>query len=272
MDQPPANRVPPDWRRPPGVSSGTWAYVNQGSIADRYDAFVANTPLCRLDQQIIRQTLSDPKVTEDPQELPIVLDLGCGTGRTMIPLATQGYLVIGVDLSDAMLRQVTGKACEANVEKRVHVLRANLVQMECLADSCVDHAVCMFSTLGMIQGRQNRKRMLEHIARAVRPSGKFVVHVHNRWAALHEPGGTWALVWSWLRSQFKSDHEFGDSVYEYRGLEKMFMHRYSHREFTNDLVDSGWRVDSLNMISLDGQTLVHSTSKAGGFIAVCSRE
>lgn len=286
MSQPPANQPPPDWRRPRGVAPGTWAYVNQRSIADHYDDFVADTPLCQLDDQIIRQAFpgfprepsdqndSAPNVIapsdQGDKSCETILDLGCGTGRTAIPLAKRGYEVIGVDLSRKMLEKLLAKSnvAEPNLAKRVHGVQANLVQLECFADDSVDHAVCMFSTLGMIAGRDNRQAMLGHVARIVRPHGKFVLHVHNRWAALHEPGGTRKLASSWWRSLREREHEFGDASYAYRGLEKMFMHRYSRGELVSDLESCGWMIDEMNLVSLDGASMVQSIRKAGGFIVI----
>ncbi len=168
------------------MAPGTWDYVNERSIADRYDAFVADTPLCRLDQADPAGSPAAIRSANDRQE--IVLDLGCGSGRSALPLADRGYTVVGIDLSQAMLevmsgKTVTGAGC-------VLPLRANLVQLDCLADHSADHAVCLFSTLGMIQGRQHRRQMLRHVARVVRPGGNFLVHVHHRWAAVREHRGT----------------------------------------------------------------------------------
>lgn len=273
MSQPPANQPPPDWRRPRGVAPGTWAYVNQRSIADRYDDFVADTPLCQLDDQIIRQAF--PGFPKEPNGqtadvVEAILDLGCGTGRTAIPLAERGYDVIGVDLSHTMLSRMLAKTegLDERSRNRIQAVQANLVQLECFADNSIDHAVCMFSTLGMIAGRSNRQTMLRHVTRIVRPGGKFVLHVHNRWAALQESGGTAKLFRSWCRSLLDRDHELGDAVYAYRGLEKMFMHRFSRRELVKDLEDCGWGIDEVNLVSLDGATMVQSTRNAGGFIVV----
>lgn len=270
MSQPPDNEPVAQWRRPDGVSQGTWDYVHQRAIADHYDAFVADTPLCQLDQQIIQQSLPDPNTEPSRQNPTVVLDLGCGTGRTILPLAERGYQVIGADLSESMLQQARAKATHQGVDERVHLLRANLVQLGCIANASVDHVVCMFSTLGMIQGRANRKRVLCHARRIIRPNGRFIVHVHNRWAAFWERHGIRHLVSSWLQSRFDRDQEFGDRVYAYRGLDKMFMHRFSHRELIHDLHESGWTTETVNCVSLVGKDMVTSSVKAGGFIAVCS--
>ena len=125
----PAQSAPPQWRRPSGVSPGTWDYVHQRSIANHYDDFVADTPLCEVDQQIIRQNF--PELTKIPSSGPVtVLDLGCGTGRHSLPLAQSGYQIIGIDLSRAMLNVTRSKAAQLGVTARVHPVQANLVQFE----------------------------------------------------------------------------------------------------------------------------------------------
>ena len=47
-----------------------------------------------------------------------ILDLGCGTGSILLPLAQEGFDVIGVDLSSEMLTEADHKAMEAGVSVR----------------------------------------------------------------------------------------------------------------------------------------------------------
>ncbi|WP_372724328.1 class I SAM-dependent methyltransferase [Novipirellula sp.] len=269
MNQPPKTTRPPDWRRPIGVSAGTWSYVNERTIADHYDAFVADTPLCALDQSILKEVFPGTLSDDSSLSLTSIVDLGCGSGRVAMELANRGYQVVGVDLSQRMLEVMMTKASQLALQRQIHAIRANLVQLDCFADQSIDHAVCLFSTLGMIQGRRNRQQMLRHVARIVRPQGRLVLHVHNRWSALREPGGWRSLVRSWVKSRWQSDHEFGDSVYQYRGLEKMFMHRFSKRELMSDLQATQWDVAQFHSLSIDGASMVTgSRSPVGGFIVV----
>lgn len=278
MNQPPKLDAPAQWRRPPGVAPGTWDYVNQRAIADRYDAFVADTPLCRLDESILHKHF--PSVGSETD--CAVIDLGCGSGRAALPLSRRGYQVVGVDLSPAMLRVMRDKLIETEAGSThdsghrgaVHAVQASIVDLDCFGDQSIDHAVCLFATIGMVQGRENRRQMLTHVRRIVKPGGKFVLHAHNIMASLHEPGGKRAALKSLVKSLASNEHEFGDAYYAYRGLENMFMHRFTQSELKRDLSESGWQIDQWNLVSPDGSSLISSAgvlgSKAGGFIVVAS--
>jgi SAM-dependent methyltransferase len=227
-----------------------------------------------LDEQFVATNLPDLKTV--PQT---VLDFGCGTGRLAIPLAERGYRVVGIDLSQRMLEQTLAKArqrlqaggpgsCEP---AGLSAVRANLVELECLASDSADHAICMFSTLGMIQGRSNRIQFLRHACRTVRAGGVLIVHVHRRWAALRESGGLRRLVRSWGRCVRHNDWEFGDATYAYRGLEDMFMHRFTAREIASELRTAGWTIHGIERVDLSGKALTPSTWNSSGFFVVCRR-
>ncbi len=281
------------WRRPAGVALGTWRYVHEGAIASRYNAFVAGTPLCQLDLELLAEVFpsaDQTPVTPDPRESPVarnqlqrelcegdrsekkndhgrkwLLDLGCGTGRASELLAAAGYGVLAVDLSIPMLDQVR----ERNLGSVIPI-QANLVELDCLAANVADGAVCLFSTLGMIQGRSNRRRFLAHVRRIVRPASPFYLHLHHRYAALTNLPGLRQLTISAVRSVMRPDWEFGDAVYAYRGLPDMFLHQFSRRELLADFAATGWRVQRWERLSLDGAKLLDrgERSVAGGFLVV----
>jgi len=83
--------------------------VQQRTIADHYDAFVADTPLCRLDQQLLEHWLPANSLAAAGQ---VVLDLGAGTGRAAVPLASRGYQVIAIDLSQPMLVRLNERSAQ----------------------------------------------------------------------------------------------------------------------------------------------------------------
>ena len=261
---------PPQWQLPPGVAPGTWDYVHSPTIAASYGAFLAASGIEPIDWEIVRSALPPPA----PQRGTVVADFGCGSGRTLLPLAAAGYAALGIDLSQAMLEALAAEARQQGLP--VALLRANLVQLQCLADASVDHGVCLFSTLGMIQGRLHRRGVLRHMARIVRPGGRLILHVHNRWAALADPGGPAWLASSYWRSIRRAHCDPGDRVYAYRGLADMFLHSYSRRELLADLRSARLRVVALHPLNRRADAPLPAARwlpmlRAGGYIAVCTQ-
>lgn len=259
------------WQLPPGVSRGTWDYVTQPSIATEYDGFHDGHPLLELDKRIVAEHLG-PASTRPDGSPRIAIDFGCGTGRNLTPLAEQGWRVVGVDLSAEMLREYRAKASKTAKTEPV-AIHANMVRLEFFADGFADAVLCMYSSLGMVQGRANRRSFMAHAARILRPDGRFFVHVHNRGSWLRDPGGVRRTVRDWFRSLRDKTWELGDSVYAYRGLPSMYLHVYAERELKRDLASSGlelvryYRLNRQSSQLLQGAWLPHLRS--GGFLAVC---
>lgn len=55
-----------------------------------------------------------------------ILELACGTGRALIPLAQAGFEITGVDISEAMLAIARRKAVQANVAERIALVQADI--------------------------------------------------------------------------------------------------------------------------------------------------
>lgn len=58
-----------------------------------------------------------------------ILELACGTGRVLIPLARQGYEVTGVDISPAMLEVARRKAAAEGLTERVSLVEQDMRQL-----------------------------------------------------------------------------------------------------------------------------------------------
>lgn len=266
----------PDWQLPPGVTRGVWDYAQSDSVADDYDDYHALNTLFEFEEQVLREEFGQP--TSDG----IIADLGCGTGRALLPLVRAGWGGLAVDLSAKMLDVVREKA---ELEKLpIDCLEANLVELndELLATESVDHAMCLFSTLGMIRGRANRRQSLQQMNRILRPGGRLVLHVHNFWFNLRDPGGPGWVLRSLLRL-FKSKSaadpnafELGDKTFPYRGLPNFFLHVFRERELRRDLKEANLSVR--RWIPLDVKrrhALNHAwclpTLRANGWIVVCEK-
>ncbi|MFV1964226.1 MAG: class I SAM-dependent methyltransferase [Pirellulaceae bacterium] len=261
----------PHWQLPSGVTRGLWDYVHSSTVADDYDEYFAHNRLFQFDEQVLLRELEVRGVGEGK----VVADLGCGTGRALLALARRGLLGVAIDLSPSMLDIVRLKALDERLP--ILCLRSNLVELDALADNSVDAAISLFSTLGMIQGRGNRQRALQHVSRIVKPGGPFVMHVHNYWYHLSDPGGPWWLIANLWRSCFQRDIEAGDKYFNYRGVPNMFLHLFRRSELTRSLRRAGFRIRTF--IPLDPRRhralrwpWLLGAMRANGWIAVCEVE
>lgn len=258
---------PPEWQLPPGVTRGLWDYAHSDPIADDYDEYFAFNRLFEFDEQVVFRELERRAIGDGG----LVADLGCGTGRAIVPLVRQGYRGLAVDLSQRMLDIVREKADSESLP--IECLHANLVELDGVADESVDAAISLFSTLGMIRHRANRLLALRHTARILKPGSPFVLHVHNYWYNLYDPGGPWWLLQNLFRATVVRDLEAGDKFFHYRGLPNMFLHVFRLGELKRDLRRAGFRI--ARVIPLDPTrhrslsfSWVFSSLRANGWIIV----
>jgi SAM-dependent methyltransferase len=234
MPKPP----PADWQLPPGVNCGLWDYLHDPGIARGYDASLAGTPLFDIDQCFVQQHCPQPGR---------LLDLGCGTGRLLLAMAQRGWWTLGVDLSAEMLRVAADKATSAGVS--AHLLRANIAELDGLADGLFDCVACLFSTLGMVMGAAQRRRVIGHAFRVLRPGGRFLLHVHNRWFNAWDRAGRAWLLRDALRSWTGSEN--GDRVMPvHQGIAGLTLHLFTRREACRMLTDAGFRLLEVRPVSL----------------------
>jgi ubiquinone/menaquinone biosynthesis C-methylase UbiE len=104
-----------------------------------------------------------------------VLDVPCGFGRHAVPLAREGYRVVGVDRSEALLAEARRRAGDAGSPTLV---RADYREMP-FGDESFDGALNMFSSLGYL-GDSEDTTVLGEIARVLRPGGRLVIETMHR--------------------------------------------------------------------------------------------
>src|SRR5262249_4261352 len=146
----------PDWQLPPGVDRGLWDYLHAADMIAGYDEQMRASHLARADIAYCDRVFSVPGK---------LLDLGCGTGRLCAHFAGKGFECVGVDLSEEMLAKA-----RANTPSATFV-NANLVELAELPDKSFDYAACLFSTLGMVRGAENRAKVLANTFRVLKPGG-----------------------------------------------------------------------------------------------------
>lgn len=230
------------WNLPPGVSPGTWESFEREDWATEEDRWLANTPLIELDQAFVGEMLPAPRGR--------VADLGCGAGRVSLALARRGFPVLAVDLSKTMLEKVRsqGMAEKLNIE----CLQANLVELgEIPTQSCAD-AVCLFSTLGMIRGSENRRKAVAEFHRILAPGGRLILHAHQFGWNLRQYGGAAWLAKHLVDSLALKKVELGDRFATYRGVPNFYLHSFRKSELRQLLLRSGFEIETWRPLTGDG--------------------
>jgi SAM-dependent methyltransferase len=106
-----------------------------------------------------------------------ILELGCGTGRVLIPLARQGYRITGVDASAAMLERARGKVAEENLSERVTLVEQEMRKLE-----LEERFNLVFAALNSFAHLHTTEEQLETLARIQRhlnPGGLLVLDMFN---------------------------------------------------------------------------------------------
>lgn len=124
-----------------------------------------------------------------------VLDLGCGTGNSFMPLLSRGYRVTACDISPAMVERARAKA-----RGRARVLVADMRSLGALGEhdlvTCIDEPVNYLLSEGEVQG------FFDSVARNIAPGGVLVFDVNTTAtyrsafaeSARYEAGG-WRFLW-----------------------------------------------------------------------------
>jgi SAM-dependent methyltransferase len=96
-----------------------------------------------------------------------LLDLGCGSGGHLLPLAKRGYDVVGVDSSPSMLGAASDKIAESGLAIGLHEGDVRTVQLE----RTFDAALLMFAVLGYQTSNDDVLATLRNARAHLRPGG-----------------------------------------------------------------------------------------------------
>ena len=99
-----------------------------------------------------------------------MIDLGCGGGQWLARLAAEGYVPVGVDASQAMLRTARSIAPTATL---IHGSFAEVSLPPC------DAVTSLGEPLNYLSGARSFKRTLKNVYRSLRPGGLFIFDVRE---------------------------------------------------------------------------------------------
>lgn len=150
-----------------------------------------------------------------------ILDVGCGTGRHAIELATRGYHVTGIDLSASML----DKAREKASQQGVHI---DFAQHDARNLPFVDafDLVIMLCEGGfsLMETDEMNFEILKNATKALKKGGKFIFTTLN---------GLFPIYHSVDRFHAET-HEEGNAAYQSTGFDLMTFRDHNITEATDD--------------------------------------
>ena len=141
-----------------------------------------------------------------------ILELGCGSGRLLVPLLRDGHRVVGVDRSAAMLGRCAARiaALGRAARQRGQLVRADFRHLPfpgAATDDTADAAgaarfpliVCPFNGFMHLYTRQDVEQCLAQVRRLLAPGGLFAFDVLN-------PDPAWLArdpLRRWSRTRFR---------------------------------------------------------------------
>jgi SAM-dependent methyltransferase len=110
-----------------------------------------------------------------------VLELGCGTGRISLPLASAGVPLIGVDRSAAMLALARRRLNRGRLHRHLRLVQADIRQLPFASAAMVrrrsrDGVAMVMAPYGILQSLLSERdltRTLAEIHRVLQPNGTF---------------------------------------------------------------------------------------------------
>lgn len=104
-----------------------------------------------------------------------LLDLACGAGAGTVLLAKAGFVVVGIDGSQTMLRCTTQRAEAAGID--IRLFRQDMRTLE--LSQQFDVVTCLFDALNYLLREDELAKLFVRIAALLRPQGLFVFDLNT---------------------------------------------------------------------------------------------
>ena len=161
-----------------------------------------------------------------------LLLLGVGGGREAIPLARMGFRVMGVDYVAAMVERAKENAARRGIS--IEGLVQEISRLD-VPESAYDVVWLSRAMYSCVPTRARRVRMVQRIARALRPGGLFLCQFH--WRPAPRPVGKGALVRKLAAACTLGNlaYEEGDILW----LNVEFVHEFSSEDAIRSELEEG---------------------------------
>jgi len=109
----------------------------------------------------------------------MILDVGCGAGRTSFELAKRGHKVVGIDLSQALIDRAKERALREKVSITFKVMNALKLAFR---NNYFSGAIFSYNGIGFIPRKEGKLKFLKGIYRVLKPNAYFFFNTHNIFA------------------------------------------------------------------------------------------
>jgi SAM-dependent methyltransferase len=152
-----------------------------------------------------------------------VLEIGCGTGRVLIPTARAGFEIVGLDLSDDMLTVCKRHLADEpdDVQKRTTLIKADMRDFDLQRQFAL--ITIPFRPFQHLITVEDQISCLEAVHRHLRPGGKLILDLFNPWIEF--------LARDNLDEEFGEEPEF--ELPDGRKVLRRF--RINERDFSNQI-------------------------------------
>lgn len=159
-----------------------------------------------------------------------VLELGCGTGRALLPLAVSAIPCTGVDSSPALLAAARVKLSQTGLADRVTLAQADMRHLD-LPDPDFGLAVCLSNTLMHLPTQADQMDALGRAYHHLRPGGALLLDLFSpdvsrliQVDGLQELADTWtdgatgATVYKWVVRRTSLAHQIQETLFIYEEI------------------------------------------------------
>ncbi len=112
-----------------------------------------------------------------------ILDLACGPGRHVLPLAAAGYTVTAVDTSDYLLGRLKEALAATAISDQVEIVATDMRQFS--RDNSYDLVLSMWTSFGYFDHLGDDLKVLQNVYASLRDGGKFLLDVAGKEYILH---------------------------------------------------------------------------------------
>jgi 2-polyprenyl-3-methyl-5-hydroxy-6-metoxy-1,4-benzoquinol methylase len=151
-----------------------------------------------------------------------ILDIGCGTGRHSIELSKRGYEIVGIDLSESLLKRAKEKATEQNLQIVFQRHDARNLPFWHQFDLVIMLCEGAFS---LMETDEMNFQILQNAANALKPKGKLIFTTLN---------GLFPLFHS-VEKFLKSETKEGNAIYGNNSFDLMTFRDHNTTSVEDDL-------------------------------------